>query len=147
MAPSCSRGTANRVLVSSVEYPFRSCLIPLTYLDHVVRLSYRIRKLPAGNGGPILRQTHVEQVIIELLQELGCAVSNEPVEITSMSTPLSDLAFFDSLLGLEMTVALEQRLGITIEEQTVFCEKDTREPLSIAQIAEKLVREHSGVAD
>lgn len=94
-----------------------------------------------------MRCAHIEQVIIELLRELGSAVSHETVEITSATTPLSDLAFFDSLLGLEMTVALEEKLGITIEEQTVFCEKDTREPLSIAQIAEKLAQEYSEVAD
>jgi len=87
----------------------------------------------------------VENLVIELLTELQLLVTEEPAEITRATVPLRDLAFFDSLLGLEMTVALEGRLGIIIGDQTAFSHKETREPLSITQIAQRICDAHAGV--
>ena len=89
--------------------------------------------------------TSVENLVIELLSELQLLVTEEPVEITRATVPLIDLAFFDSLLGLEMTVALERGLGINIGEQTVFSDKETREPLSITQVAQHICEAYAEV--
>jgi len=89
--------------------------------------------------------TSVENLVIQLLAELQSLVTEDPVKVTRVTVPLKDLAFFDSLLGLEMTVALERELGISIEEQTVFSDEDTREPLSITQIAQRICEAHAEV--
>jgi acyl carrier protein len=89
-------------------------------------------------------QTQVESAVIELLIELQSLAGEETAPITQTTRPLADLAFFDSLLGLELTVSLEERLGIEIDEQTVFADGDTREPLSVAQIAEMISERYAG---
>ncbi len=89
--------------------------------------------------------TSVENLVIQLLAELQSLATEDPVKVTGATVPLKDLEFFDSLLGLEMTVALEGQLGISIREQTVFSDEDTLEPLSITQIAQRICEAHTGV--
>lgn len=92
-----------------------------------------------------MNTNQIEEALIELLRKLQNVTSEQqPVEITGLTVPLSDLAFFDSLLGLELTVALEERLEISIEDQTVFSNQETEEALSISQIAERLAQSVSG---
>ena len=92
-----------------------------------------------------MSMTSVENLVIQLLTELQSLVAEDPVKVTRATVPLKDLAFFDSLLGLEMTVALEGQLGISIGEQTVFSDKDTRESLSVTQIAQRICEGHPEV--
>jgi len=91
-------------------------------------------------------KARLEEVVINLLNDLQSVASEDAEEISEATTPLIDLAFFDSLLGLEMTVALEEQLGIEIEAQTIFADSQTREPLSVSRIAERILQNYSGAA-
>ena len=88
----------------------------------------------------------IEETLIVLLRELQAIAGDEPTEVTPATTPLEDLPNFDSLLGLEMTVAVEERLGITCEEQTIFKDEETLKALSISEISERIAEKHSGGA-
>jgi hypothetical protein len=48
------------------------------------------------------------------------------------------MGFFDSLLAIETTLLLEERLGCSCGDDSVFKDADTDAPLSIAQIAARL---------
>ena len=83
-----------------------------------------------------MSELEVQSVIITTLKELQEGLGTEPSEITQRSTkPLLDLKFFDSLLGIETTLVLEERLGISCAADTIFKDKGTGEPLAISQIA------------
>lgn len=87
-----------------------------------------------------MTQTEIEKVIIETLQELQAGTGEPPCEMTPATAPLSELGFFDSLLAIETTLALEERLGCSCNEDSVFKSKDGSEPLTIAEIASRLAQ-------
>jgi acyl carrier protein len=82
-----------------------------------------------------MSELEVQGVIIATLKELQAGLGTEPSVITQGTNPLLDLDFFDSLLGIETTLVLEERLGISCKADTIFKHKVTGEPLAIAQIA------------
>ena len=85
-----------------------------------------------------MSELEVQGVIIATLEELQEGLGTDPSEITQGTKPLLDLDFFDSLLGIETTLVLEERLGISCAVDTIFKDKETGEPLAIAQIASLL---------
>ena len=82
-----------------------------------------------------MSELEIQGVIIATLKELQAGLGTDPSEISSETKPLLDLDFFDSLLGIETTLVLEERLGISCKTDTIFKDKGTGEPLAIAQIA------------
>jgi hypothetical protein len=82
-----------------------------------------------------MSELEVQGIIISTLQQLQAGLGSGPTEITQAMKPLTDLAFFDSLLGIETTMVLEEKLGCSCDADTIFKDKRTGEPLTIAQIA------------
>jgi acyl carrier protein len=82
-----------------------------------------------------MTNTEIEKIIIETLQELQAGSGEAAQEIIPTTTPLTELGFFDSLLAIETTLALEERLGCSCDESSVFKHKETEKPLTIAEIA------------
>ena len=89
----------------------------------------------------------IEETLIVLLKELQAVTGDERTAITPTTTPLEDLPNFDSLLGLEMTVTVEEKLGITCPEQTIFQDEKTLKALSISEISERIAQKHSRGAE
>jgi acyl carrier protein len=82
-----------------------------------------------------MSEIEVQGVIIATLKELQDGLGTSTSEVTQDTKPLLDLDFFDSLLGIETTLVLEERLGVSCPVDTIFTDKATGEPLAIAQIA------------
>jgi acyl carrier protein len=87
-----------------------------------------------------MTSAEIQKTIIETLIELQAGSGEAGQEITPATLPLTDLGFFDSLLGIETTLALEELLKCKCEVDSVFKDKDTGDPLNIAQIAERLAK-------
>jgi hypothetical protein len=87
-----------------------------------------------------MTRTEIEGIIIETLLELQAGSEEPDCLITVNTSPLTDLGFFDSLLGIETTIALEEKLGCSCGEGTVFKHKGTDQPLTIAEVANKLAQ-------
>ena len=87
-----------------------------------------------------MTSAEIEKIIIETLAELQAGCGEPGQEITSATTPLGDLGFFDSLLAIETTLALEQKLKCKCPDDNAFVEKDNEELLTIAQIAARLAQ-------
>jgi acyl carrier protein len=85
-----------------------------------------------------MSKSEIEVIIIETLQELQAGSGDTEFEITPAVAPLSQLGFFDSLLAIETTLVLEERLGCSCGEDSVFKNKETEEPLTIGEIASRL---------
>ena len=86
-----------------------------------------------------MTSAEVEIEIIKTLQELQAGCGEPAREITAKTLPLEDLGFFDSLLAIETTLLLEERLKCNCPEDSVFADKDSAKPLSVAQIASRLL--------
>ena len=82
-----------------------------------------------------MTKTEIEQIIVETLRELQVASGDSQCEISPVVVPLAELGFFDSLLAIETTLVLEERLGCSCGEDSVFKDKQTSQPLAIADIA------------
>ena len=85
-----------------------------------------------------MTKSEIEKIIIETLRELQTGSGDTECEITRVVVPLSELGFFDSLLAIETTIVLEERLGCSCGDDSVFKNKATEEPLTIAEIASRL---------
>jgi acyl carrier protein len=85
-----------------------------------------------------MTSTEIEKKIIETLQELQTGSGETEHKITSATSPLDDLAFFDSLLAIETTLVLEEMLKCKCSDDSVFIDKKTAKALTVAQIAQRL---------
>jgi acyl carrier protein len=85
-----------------------------------------------------MTSTEIEKAIIEILEELQAGSDDADQKITSSTAPLADLGFFDSLLGIETTLALEERLKCKCPDDSVFIDKATSKALTVAQVAKRL---------
>jgi acyl carrier protein len=87
-----------------------------------------------------MNNVEIETIIIDTLRELQVGSGETPCEINQATAPLSQLGFFDSLLAIETTLALEERLGCSCRDDSIFIDKETAEPLTIAEIASRLAQ-------
>ena len=85
-----------------------------------------------------MTSAEIEKTIIDTLVELQAGTGEPGVEITAATKPLADLGFFDSLLAIETTLTLEQKLNCKCPNDNAFVEKDSEKILTIAQIAARL---------
>lgn len=92
-----------------------------------------------------MTKDEIEQTLIDLLKELQVVTGDTSCDVTPATTPITDLGFFDSLLALETTVLLEDKLGASWDQDSVFVAKDNTKALTVAEIAEKLAAA-SGIA-
>ena len=86
-----------------------------------------------------MNQGEIEQSLIAMLKELQAGAGEPAQEVSPATVPLKDLGFFDSLLALETTIILEERYGTNFDADSIFTDKESTEPLSVSQIAERIV--------
>jgi hypothetical protein len=79
--------------------------------------------------------TEIRTALEKILQQIQAA-GGRPCPVISDSTkPIGDLEDFDSLLGVEATVLLEQELGCTLAAGTPFMSaKSSPRALTVAEI-------------
>jgi acyl carrier protein len=87
-----------------------------------------------------MTQGEIEQSLITMLKELQTGAGEPAYELTPTTVPLKDLGFFDSLLALETTITLEEKLGTSFNADSIFSDKESAEPLSVSQIAARIVK-------
>ena len=87
-----------------------------------------------------MTSAEIEKLIIETLTELQAGTGEPGAEMTAATKPLADLGFFDSLLAIETTLALEQKLKCKCSNDNAFVEKGSAKLLTIAQIAARLAQ-------
>ena len=78
----------------------------------------------------------VVQAVVQVQQSSGRAAAG----IGAATRPIQDAAGFDSLSGVEVTVALSQSLGHELPHDNLFVSEDGRRALSIAEIADNLCK-------
>ena len=87
-----------------------------------------------------MTSAEIEKIIIATLAELQAGGGEPDHEITSATRPLGDLGFFDSLLAIETTLALEQKLKCKCPHDNAFVEKDNEKLFTIVEIAAQLAQ-------
>ena len=79
----------------------------------------------------------VLKALLKVLKETQERTGQAPVELDETACPLRDLPQFDSLLALEVSVELEDKLGCRSEDN-LFLDDRTKQPLTVGQIGDLL---------
>lgn len=77
-------------------------------------------------------------VLLDVLREAQDLSGHAWTDIGMEAKPIGALEGFDSLNGVEATVMIEQRLGCTLDVESIFVSEDGRKALTVREIAERL---------
>lgn len=91
--------------------------------------------------GPV-NADNVLRVITKVLEELQRNSGRPCGALTATTTPIGDLAGFDSLSGIEATVMIEATLGCTFKTDNVLAQDtaDGRRALTVGEAASQIVK-------
>ena len=70
-----------------------------------------------------MTQSEIENMLIGIVCELQTLSGREEVNVDKDTCPLDDMPGFDSLNGVEATIELASKLGVTIDLNDVFVEE------------------------
>jgi acyl carrier protein len=98
----------------------------------VVRLSYH----PVRSA--VVEQSEIESVVISVIEAIQELSGRKSINISRTTCPLMDLEDFDSLNAVEVTIGLEEKLGIEFGTNNAFLAEDGKTPLNVAGIAKRL---------
>ena len=82
----------------------------------------------------------VTQQVVQAVEQVQEASGRAAGGIGAATRPIGDAAGFDSLSGIEVTVALSQSLGHELPDDNLFVSEDGRRALSIAEVADNLCK-------
>ena len=82
-----------------------------------------------------MNKPDVIRAVCEVLAELQKISGREAVQITGTTCPIGDLPDFDSLTGVEASVAIESRLGVQLAEVNIFVNQSGSRALTVSEIA------------
>jgi len=77
-------------------------------------------------------------VVLDVLKEAQDLSGHTWTDIGVDAKPIGALEDFDSLNGVEATVMIEQRLGCTLDVESVFISEDGKKALTVREITERL---------
>jgi acyl carrier protein len=80
----------------------------------------------------------IESVIVAVLREVQTISGREWADLGPESRPVGDLDGFDSLSGVEVTVAIEQKLECKFEIESIFTSDDGKRALNLKQISDRV---------
>ena len=89
------------------------------------------------------RDAILEQVI-GVVQQIQEASGRATGEIHPRTKPIEDTDGFDSMSGIEATMALSESLGRDIREDNLFVSRDGRRALSITEVTDSLSKIMNG---
>jgi len=79
-------------------------------------------------------------VVLEVLREAQQLSGREWTPLAPDAKPIDVLDGFDSLAGVEATVMIEEKLGTTLDIESVFVSEDGKKALTVKQICERLAK-------
>jgi len=77
-------------------------------------------------------------VLEAVLGEVQAMSGRECPRLEDATKPIGDLADFDSLVAVEATVLLEEKLGCTIARGTPFISENGKRALNLSEAAKRL---------
>ena len=83
-----------------------------------------------------MNQKDVEQALSEIIQDIQDASGLECPPLGSGVVPVNDVPEFDSKVWIAATTILATKIDAEIpDDENIFIDKDTKQPLSLAEIA------------
>lgn len=70
--------------------------------------------------GKIKTKAEIRAAVVQVLCEVQAAGGHSPPDSTGNMCPIGDLEGFDSLVSVEATVMLEEKLGVELPNDTMF---------------------------
>ena len=77
-------------------------------------------------------------VVLDVLKEVQRLSGRDWTDLGVDAKPIGALDGFDSLSGVEATVMFEQRLGCTLDVDSVFVSEDGKRALKVREVSERL---------
>lgn len=85
-----------------------------------------------------MKESDVIQVLCDTLAELQRMSGREAVAIAATTCPIGGLPDFDSLNGVEASVALESKLGVQLDGVNIFVNESGSRALTISEVAKRI---------
>jgi len=89
-----------------------------------------------------LKEDDVARIITRVLEDLQRNSGRPCGKLTAATTPIGDLAGFDSLSGIEATVMIEATLGCTFKTDNILAQDtaEGRRALTVGEAARQIVK-------
>lgn len=90
-------------------------------------------------GVTTLPRERILRTIAEVVRETQDASGHPTADVVGSLRPVGDLEGFDSLLGVEATILLEQKLGVQFSTESVFV--TNHRASTVAEIADHILEQ------
>jgi acyl carrier protein len=85
-------------------------------------------------------QEEARTALLSVLKEAQSLSGREWTDLDVDAKPVGSLDGFDSLSGVEATVMIEQRVGCTLDVESIFVSDDGKRALTIGEISDRLLK-------
>lgn len=83
----------------------------------------------------------IQSFVLEVLREVQTLSGREWVGLDSSAKPIGDLEGFDSLSGVEATVMIEEKLGLSdLKVDSVFVSENGKRALTVEEIVQRIAK-------
>lgn len=83
----------------------------------------------------------IQSVILQTLKDIQIVSGRTWQDLPPTAVPIQDMDGFDSLLSVEATILVEEKLGCgELKGESIFISEDGHRALSISEIAEKVMK-------
>lgn len=86
------------------------------------------------DGATMMERNAIRSVITAALREAQESSGKAYADLTDDDAPIGGLDGFDSLLGIEVTVMIEERLGCTTGRDSLFVTEDQSSAATLGEI-------------
>jgi len=85
-----------------------------------------------------MSETEIQEVIAEVLAEVQELGGHEAPTIEGGISPIGQLEGFDSLVSIEATALIEERLGLQLHTESIFITEE-KQSLTVAEVVKRIV--------
>lgn len=80
----------------------------------------------------------IESKVLAVLREVQELSGRAWVDLSPSSQPIGDLDGFDSLIAIEATVLIEERVGCRCDKNSLFVTVDGTRALTVREVADRI---------
>ena len=85
---------------------------------------------------PIMGMSEIRSAVVAALQEAQAKSGKAYADLSGDDQPIGNLDGFDSLMGIEVTVIIEERMGCQVDRDSLFVAEDGRRAATLQEVCD-----------